>query len=219
MDFAKARLNMVQNQVAPHKVFDKRILEAMLWVPRHEFVSRDWQPVAYLDRRLPLNEEREMMQANSLARMLQLAEITDRDTVLEIACGSGYSTAILCQLADYVVGIDSIPVLVNQAALNLDKLGLKNFALRANSLLSGAAELAPFNVIMINGILPSLATSSILKQLAKGGRLVCVEMVEGIPRAVCYLNTGHSLIGRSEHFEVYAPVLGVNSSIEIKNLM
>jgi len=203
-DFAKARLNMVQNQIATNRVFDERILKAMMEVPRHEFVDEAMKPVAYLDRRIPLSMGREMLQPDVLARMLQLARIKPDDNVLDIACGTGYSTALLCNLAEYVVAIDDISMLVTQAAINLDGLKLKNFALKAAPLLTGAPDLAHFQVIMVNGILNKDSISNLLLQLSKDGRLVVIEEVEGVPRAVLYLNTGHGVIGRTEHFEAYA---------------
>jgi protein-L-isoaspartate(D-aspartate) O-methyltransferase len=210
-DFAQARLNMVQNQIATNRVFNETILKIMTEIPRHEFVSNQWKPVAYLDRRIPLTKEREMLQPDVLARMIQLAEIHRDDNVLDIACGTGYSTAILCHLADHVVGIDDNPTLVNQSVINLDNLGLKNFALKSAPLLLGAPDLAPFQVILVNGMLPADAARNLATQLAKGGRLVAIEEVEGVPRAVLYSNTGHGIIGRTEHFEAYGCNLAGNN--------
>lgn len=209
-DFATARLNMVQNQIATNRVFDERILEVMMKIPRHNFVEGNLQAVAYLDRRIPLAEGREMLQPDVLARMLQLAKIETTDKVLDIACGTGYSTALLCHLANQVIAIDNSPTLANQAAINLDALGINNFALKAAPLLMGAPDLAPFQVIMVNGILPKDSISLLLPQLSKDGRLVTIEEVDDVPRAVLYLNTGHGVIGRTEHFEAYASKLSSN---------
>lgn len=210
-DFAKARANMVQNQIAPNRVFDQRILTAMAEIPRHEFVDVDWQSVAYLDRRIPLAHDRELLQPDVLARMMQLAEINDHDKVLDIACGTGYSTSILCNLADYVVGVDDISALVNQALTNLDRLRLKNFALKVAPLFLGAEDLSPFQVIFINGVMPSDSLYGLATQLVKGGRLIAIEEIEGVQRVVRYMNTGHGVVGKTEHFEAYGCKLSITN--------
>jgi protein-L-isoaspartate(D-aspartate) O-methyltransferase len=206
-NYEQERFNMVHNQVAVNSVIAEPILKAMLLVPRHNFVADQLKPVAYLDRRLKIYEGREMLKADVIARMLQLCGLRKKDKVLEIACGTGYVTALLCELASKVVAMDEILDLLNQTAFNLNTLKYNNFALRHVPLLMGISELAPFDLIFVNGILPAQHPESLLMQLVKGGKLITVEEVDEIPRVVVYINTGNGVFGRVEHFEAYAAKL------------
>ena len=126
IDFAAARLNMVESQLRPNAVTDEAVLEAFLAVPRERFVPPRAQPVAYVDQRLPLGGGHWLLQPMVLARLIQLAEIGKDDIVLDIGCGTGYAAAILARLARQVIAIDSGRPLVEQAVARLRELGASN---------------------------------------------------------------------------------------------
>jgi protein-L-isoaspartate(D-aspartate) O-methyltransferase len=201
--FLEARLNMVKNQVATNNVSNHRVLEAMSDIPREMFVAKEYRDVAYLDAAIPMTTKKTMMRPDILAKLIQLADINNHDKVLNISCGSGYSTAILCTMSSNVVGIDDDHILVAEAAMNLERLGFENFALKVAPILLGAPDLSPFQVIILNiPVTPDLLPN-LLHQLVKGGRLVCIEEDEGLLKGVKYQNTGNGSIGRTEHFDVH----------------
>ena len=102
-----ARINMVNNQLLTNKLRDDRIAQALLSVPRENFVPKKLRGVAYLDEDIALSSERILMEPMAFARILQAAEIASTDIVLDIACATGYSTAVLAQLAATVVGLET----------------------------------------------------------------------------------------------------------------
>ena len=102
-----ARINMVNNQLLTNKLRDDRIAQALLSVPRENFVPKTLRGVAYLDEDIALGSERILMEPMAFARILQAAEIASTDIVLDIACATGYSTAVLAQLAATVVGLET----------------------------------------------------------------------------------------------------------------
>ena len=108
MDFAVARRMMVDGQVLTRDVFDPDLLAAMLEVPRERFVPPAQAALAYLDRNLPLTADgsRCLLQPMVLARLLQAADITATDHVLDVGCGTGYSSALLARLAGSVVALE-----------------------------------------------------------------------------------------------------------------
>src|SRR5215813_5775124 len=113
--FAAERLDMVESQLRRRGITDQRVLAAMSKVPRHEFVARQHWTDAYADHPVPIAEQQTTSQPYIIAAMLQAAEITPQDRVLEIGAGSGYQTALLAELAREVFGVDRYPVLSAQA--------------------------------------------------------------------------------------------------------
>ena len=106
IDFAAARTNMVTNQVRPNKVTDDRVLAALAAVPRECFVPEAMAGNAYVDEDIAVAAGRYLMEPMVLARLLQAAAIEPDDVVLDIGCATGYSAAVLAQLAATVVALE-----------------------------------------------------------------------------------------------------------------
>ena len=173
IDYAAARLAMVDSQLRPNKVTDAAILEAFLSVPRERFVPPGLRGAAYVDADLPLGGGRFMMEPMVLARLLQLAEIGRDDTVLEIGCATGYGTAILARLARNVVAIDSEVELARQALARLRELAIDNATVVEAPLTAGFPGRSPYQAIVCQGAVARIP-DAIAHQLAEGGKLVCV---------------------------------------------
>ncbi|MCC3304970.1 protein-L-isoaspartate O-methyltransferase family protein [Sneathiella sp. HT1-7] len=171
--FAEARHHMVLSQLRPNRVTNDRVAEAMDTVPREEFVPKELRGVAYLDEDLEVAPGRFIVEPRVFGRLLQEADIQSTDVVLDIGCGTGYSSAVLGFLAQAVVAIESDPALVETASETLSRLECDNVAVVEGALVDGNAKQGPYNVIHINGAISS-APQSLLDQLAEGGRLVCV---------------------------------------------
>jgi len=173
MDFSIARQNMVESQIRPNGITDLSLISAFGQVERENF-SRDInRSIAYLDEDLPVGNGRFLLQPMVLARLLQLAEIKPVDLVLDIGPGTGYSTAVIAQLAESVVGIEQDKELCEIAGETLMELRVTNAAIICGEHAKGVPSEAPFNVIVINGQMAEIP-SSLLGQLADGGRLVAV---------------------------------------------
>jgi protein-L-isoaspartate(D-aspartate) O-methyltransferase len=99
MDFEQARLNMVASQVRTWEVLDQTILDLLLKVKREDFVPEAHRTLAFADMQIPLGHGEFMLQPKVEARMLQALRLSDDDKVLEVGTGSGYSTALLGQMA------------------------------------------------------------------------------------------------------------------------
>jgi protein-L-isoaspartate(D-aspartate) O-methyltransferase len=105
-DFEKERLAMVEGQLRRRGISDERVLEAMARIPRHAFVSPDYQDAAYEDRPLPIGEGQTISQPYMVAVMTQSLRLKGEERVLEIGTGSGYQTALLAELASGRAGPD-----------------------------------------------------------------------------------------------------------------
>ena len=105
-EFASRRVNMVNGQILTNKVTDEKLAEALLQVPREEFVPRAMRAVAYLDEDIPVADGRYLMEPMIFARMLEVVDIEPDDLVLDVGCGTGYSTAVMARLAASVVALE-----------------------------------------------------------------------------------------------------------------
>ncbi len=102
-DFAIARFNMVESQLRPNKVTDRRILDAMGRLPRENFMPPLMAGIAYTDEDLQIAPG-VLMEPMILGRLLQEAGIESGERMLDIAPATGYSTAVAAALAKEVVG-------------------------------------------------------------------------------------------------------------------
>lgn len=204
LDFAAARRNMVEHQLRTNEVTDDALLAAMAEIPRERFVPDRLRDVAYIDEDLPLKKGRFLMEPRVLARLLQLAEVRAEDMVLDIGCGTGYSTAVLAKLANTVVALESDPELAARASSTLAELGIDNAIVVTAPLADGYAKQGPYDVIVFGGSLPRVP-ASIARQLAEGGRLVAV-IGEGMGRGTL-MTRARGIVSSRPAFDAATPIL------------
>jgi protein-L-isoaspartate(D-aspartate) O-methyltransferase len=200
VDFAKARTTMVDCQIRTIDVTEYDVLDAFSSVPREQFVPDHLKPLAYIDEDILVSakgaEPRYVMEAGPLARLLQLAEIAATDRVLDVGATTGYSAALLSQLAASVVALESDADLAAAAQANLATLGVDNVEVVVGPLTAGCPDKAPFNVILIEGSVEQIP-DALYQQLAEGGRIVAVAGSHGLAaRATVYTRSGESVSGR-----------------------
>ena len=196
MDYAAARANRVGSQLRTNKVTNLGLLEAFETVPRELFVPADRRGVAYVDEDLAIAQGRYLMEPMVLARLLQEAAIEPGDIVLDIGCGSGYSSAILAKLAATVVAVESDQRLAEEANRRLSDQGNDNVVVVEAALDEGYPKQAPYNVILIGGSVADLP-QAICDQLSDGGRLVTVVRDRpGLGRASLMQRTGDVVSSR-----------------------
>jgi protein-L-isoaspartate(D-aspartate) O-methyltransferase len=171
MNLDLARHKMVAEQLERRGISDPRVLEAMEWVPRHEFVPPELIDQAYEDRALPIGWEQTISQPYTVAFMCQEAQIGGSDKVLEIGTGSGYGAAVLSLLAKRVFTIERLRPLFEEARDRLTRLGYSNVDVRLDDGTLGLASEAPFDAIIVTAGAASLPIAY-QEQLADGGRLV-----------------------------------------------
>lgn len=171
MNYAALRHNMVVEQLERRDIDDPRVLEAMDWVPREEFVPPDLAERAYEDRAMPIGLEQTISQPYTVAFMCQEARVAQGDKVLEIGAGSGYGAAVLSLLAREVHTIERIEPLYHEARDRLARLGYTNVTAYHRDGTLGLAEEAPFDAIICTAGAEDLP-KAYAEQLAEGGRLL-----------------------------------------------
>jgi protein-L-isoaspartate(D-aspartate) O-methyltransferase len=212
-DFSERRVKMVDGQVRTTDVTSAPLLDAMLAVPREAFVGATQRDLAYIDEDIRISDgangggARYLMEPSPLAKLLQLAEIGAGDSVLDVGCGTGYSSALLSRLARSVVALESDPALVETAGSALSALGCDNVTVVNGPLPEGHAAKAPYDVIFIGGAVDQVP-AALLNQLAEGGRLVAVEGQGNSGVARLFFKTGGVVTGRRAFNAAIKPLPG-----------
>jgi protein-L-isoaspartate(D-aspartate) O-methyltransferase len=204
-DFAKARDHMVESQIRTNDVTEPAILKAFRTTSRERFVPKAQMALAYGDAHIEMDEGRVMMRPRDFAKLVDAADIRPSDVVLDIACGRGYSTAIMAKLADTVVGLETSDEAVEKATELLVHENINNAAIVKGDLKAGASEHGPFNVIFINGAVAEVPRSW-LSQLANQGRLVCIVQNGPVGQATVFTKSG-DFVGERVDFDAAAPTL------------
>src|SRR3569623_2321298 len=206
IDFVLARKKMVENQLRTSGITDRRLLAAMAQEPREQFVPEAWRDLAYIDEALPLTSSgtpRYLPAPAPFGRLVQLASVATDDRVLDVGCGTGYSTAVLASLAARVVALESDPDLAAAARSNL--AAFDNVTVMEGALDAGVQSEAPFDVILLEGAVDSVPKGH-LDQLADGGRLVVLVRQGAAAAAHLFVRSGRDVAGRVE-FNTNLPAL------------
>ena len=162
---------MVESQLRNRGIRDERVLDAMLQVPRHEFVPKEYRDKAYADHPIPIAENQTISQPFIIAVSLQALGLSGSERVLEVGTGSGYQTCLLAVLAREVFSIERHAVLAHDAEATLRKLGFVNVNIVVGDGSNGLPQFAPFDGIVVAAAAPNIPRS-LLDQLADGGRMV-----------------------------------------------
>jgi len=181
-EFAAARAHMIDCQLRPSEVNDERVIAAIDAVARELFVPKAKRSFAYVDEDIAVSDSRYLMEPMVFARLLVAANIQSDELVLDVACATGYSTAVISHLADAVVGLEEDEAFITSAEKRLGELEVMNAAIVKGDPKAGVAKQGPFDVIMIEGAV-SEVPDALIKQLKDGGRLLCVKMHRGVGRA------------------------------------
>ncbi len=197
---------MVDTQLRTNKVTDANVLAAMSDIPREMFVPVDRAGLAYIDEDIRIGKSRCMVQPMVIARMIQATEVGSEDVVLDVACGAGYSSAVLGRIARAVVAVESDTELAGTASARLTKLGLDNVLVEMGPINAGWSDQAPYDVIIVNGACGEMS-EAILSQLAEGGRLCAImQGKRGTGMAKLFVKSGGVVSSRGL-FDASVPAL------------
>jgi protein-L-isoaspartate(D-aspartate) O-methyltransferase len=205
-DYARARINMVENQLRPNRIEDRALIEAMLNVPRERFVPKTLAGVAYADEDLCLPNGGYLIEPLVLARLIQSARVDREDVVLVIGCATGYAAAVLARLAATVILMVPDEAAAAKVEPLLDELGADNVVVVVGGdPTAGHPGQAPFDVILLTGSVEAVPVA-LLEQIGEGGRLVAVMANERVGRGVLFTRL-HGVIGQRTLFDAQLPRL------------
>lgn len=206
MNFAQARHNMVNQQVRTWGVFDRRVLETLLQLPREAFVPEAYRALAYADMPIPLGAGEYLFKPVVEARLLQALALQASDTVLEIGTGSGYLTACLAHLAAYVHSVERCPQWATQAQQRLVAQAITNVTITQADVHEDWQPDSQYDVIVLGGSYPEYPDSW-QAHLKLGGRLFIVVGQPPIMTARLVTRIGEQAWQSQTLFETLIPPL------------
>jgi len=165
------RMQTLLTHLRQQGILDERLLQAIAAVPRERFVDEAFEHKVYENTALPIGSGQTISQPYMVALMTQLLNLTPTSRVLEIGTGSGYQTAILAHLVQYVCSVERIKFLQWQAKRRLKQLDLHNVSTRHGDGWQGWASRGPFDAIIVTAA-PLEIPQALMEQLDDGGILV-----------------------------------------------
>ena len=204
-DFATRRTMMVDTQVRPSDVTKFPIIDAMLTVPREDFVPAAQREAAYVGENLDLGQGRVLLEPRTLAKMLDALAITPAELVLDIGCAMGYSAAVISHMAEAVVAVEEDEAMATEAQEALVEAGSDNVVVHVGPLADGAAAHGPYDVVLIQGGVMQVS-DTLLDQLKDGGRIAALFMDGALGEVRIGYKRGGQVSWRMA-FNAAAPVL------------
>jgi len=162
---------MVETQLIPRGISDKRVLEAFRKVPRHKFIPENLLASAYDDCALPIGEGQTISQPYMVAIMTEKLKLKGNEKVLEIGTGSGYQAAILAELCQKVYSVERIQALSERARKAIQEAGYTNIEFVVKDGTQGYSEASPYDGIIVTAGCLTIP-EPLIRQLKDGGRLV-----------------------------------------------
>ncbi|MBE16335.1 MAG: protein-L-isoaspartate(D-aspartate) O-methyltransferase [Dokdonia sp.] len=189
------RRQLVQTIVSKG-IKDTKVLAAIGKIPRHLFMDSSFEDHAYQDKAFPIAADQTISQPYTVAFQTELLDISKGQAVLEIGTGSGYQTAVLCELGAKVYSIERQQELFKKTKLFLSKLGYRPKYLSFGDGYKGLPEYAPFDRIIVTAGAP-FVPKPLLAQLAIGGRLV-IPVGEGVQIMTLYVRKDATTFEKKE---------------------
>lgn len=215
-DFAARRRMMVDTQIRPSDVTKFPIINAMLTVKRENFVPDAQRESAYVEGLIPVGEGRALIEPRTLAKMLDILNISSDEVVLDIAPATGYSTAVAAQMAELVVAVEEDEGLAAETQAILMEEDADNAIVHVGPLEQGASEHGPYDVIIVQGGVQNVP-DALLDQLKDHGRIACIFVEGELGTVRIGYKSGGRVIWRNA-FNANAPVLRAFSTESVFSL-
>jgi protein-L-isoaspartate(D-aspartate) O-methyltransferase len=204
-DTATARRMMVDGQVRTADVTNLDLIAAMLAVPRELFVPQAVAGQAYLDSDITVGKGRALLKPMVLAKLIQAAQVSGADHVLDVGCATGYSSAVLSRVVGSVVALEEDATLAREAQAVLAAVGAASVVVATGPLTAGWPAAPPYDLILLNGS-TEVAPEALGRQLKPNGRIVGVFGPGSNGKGIIYRMVEGHLVGRPI-FDASAPLL------------
>lgn len=204
-DFAARRVMMVDTQVRPSDVTKYPIIEAMLGIPRERFLPTDLAEAAYVGENLTPAPGRVMLEPRTLAKMLDGLDLHGGELVLDVAAGTGYSSALLARLCEAVIAVEPDESLAEEAEAALEAVGVSNVLIERQAPEAGAPRHGPYDAIIVQGGIERFP-DALAEQLKEGGRAMALFMEDALGTVRLGVKRDGAMRWR-DMFNAAAPVL------------
>jgi len=204
-DFNTARKNMIHNQLMTNNIVEDYILKAFKAIPRENFLPFEKRAKAYLDEDIEIITDRFLIEPRIIANIIKLSKIKKNHIVMDLACSTGYSSAVLSKLSKKVYGIENKTKLIEQASLNIKKLNIKNIYFLNKNPINGLKK--KFDIIFIFGgvqYIPSILLDSLKND---GGVLITVLYHNNDVGKIHIIKKLNGKISRKNYIIAQTPIL------------
>lgn len=198
---------MVRRHVEDRGVRDRRVIEAMLKIPRHEFVPESMVQKAYGGSALPIGHGQTISQPYIVGRMIELLNLDGSEKVLEIGTGTGYQAAVLSRVAARVFSIEKINALALTAVEVIGHLGIQNVSIKTFDGSYGWSDQAPFDRIIVAAAAPEVP-KPLVDQLSRTGCLLIPIGPHGSQRLARVTRTGTTIQIEDVETAEFVPLVG-----------
>lgn len=151
-----SKKRLLEEQLIPRGIKDKRVLDAFMKINRHNFVPEEYKKFAYDDRPIPIGYGQTISQPYMVAAMSELLLLNNRDTLFEIGTGSGYQAAIASVLCKKVISYEYVKELSEFASKNISKENLINVQVFCGDGLRLLKKYSPVKRLVITAATPDL---------------------------------------------------------------
>lgn len=166
----KGQRNKLIKVLIEKGIRDEKVLKAINKIPRHAFVDSSFEDFAYQDKAFPIAANQTISQPYTVAFQTTLLMIKKGESILEIGTGSGYQSAVLCEMEAKVFSIERQKELFDVTSVLMKKLGY-NLTMKFGDGFAGLPSYAPFDKIIVTAGAPNIP-EKLLSQLKVGGRMV-----------------------------------------------
>ena len=182
------------------------VLNAIGKIPRHLFMDSSFLDHAYQDKAFPIAADQTISQPYTVAFQTELMQVKRGDKVLEIGTGSGYQTAVLCELGAKVYSIERQHELFKLTSRFLPKIGYRAKKLIFGDGYKGLVVEAPFDSIIVTAGAP-FVPKPLLAQLKIDGRLV-IPVGDNVQTMTLFVRKGQTDFEKTEFGEFrFVPLL------------
>jgi protein-L-isoaspartate(D-aspartate) O-methyltransferase len=205
--FEELRAKMVDEQLRNRGIRDEAVLSVMAQLPRHLFVTEEYERIAYSDCPIQIDCGQTVSQPYMVGLMTERLEVKAGDRVLEVGTGSGYQTAVLATLGATVYTVERHHRLMDQARRRLEGMGLGTVRFKVGDGTLGWQEEAPFDRILVTAGAPGVP-DELKCQLADGGRFVIPVGKRSVQVLTLITREGDSLDERADASCIFVPLIG-----------
>ena len=204
-DFNIARKNMIHNQLMTNNIVEDHILKAFNAIPREIYLPFEKKPKEYLDEDIEIISDRYLIEPRIIGNIIKLSKIKKNHIVMDLACSTGYSSAILSKLSQKVYGVENKTKLIEQAFLNIKKLNINNIYFLNKNPLNGLKK--KFDIIFIFGGVQYIPTNLFDSLKNDGGTLITVLYDNNDVGKIHIVKKSNGKISKTNYITAQTPVL------------